>query len=82
VLGWLQHMGYGSSAHKKYFMGRVKTIAGLEWMGPLSKAYKNPAVLGMTRQELRCFWMSVCKNGWEWFVRALIEKSGVRKGRS
>ena len=74
-------MGYGSHSHKKYFMGRVKNIAGLECMGPLSKAYKNPAVLGLTRQELRCFWMSVCQNGWEWFIRALLDKSLSRKGQ-
>lgn len=29
IVGWLKHMGYGSSCHKKYFMSRVKIIAGL-----------------------------------------------------
>ena len=72
-MNWLQHMGYGSNNNKKYFMSRIKMRGDGEWVHKMTKIYRNPGLLGFSREETRHFLLLVCKNGWEYFIRSLLE---------
>lgn len=66
---WFIFMGYCSSNNKKYFVNRVKAMAGTEQMQIYTKIYKNVTLLGLSRHELNQFLVETCRNGWEYFIR-------------
>jgi hypothetical protein len=49
---WLQFMGYGSSKNRKYFIGRVKLLAGDSQAYKFAKIYSNLHLLNLPAASL------------------------------
>jgi hypothetical protein len=65
-------MGYGTSQNKKHYISRAKALGASDHMHKLTKIYKNPALLGWTREKTLRFLMNTCRNGWEYFIREVV----------
>ena len=44
---WLLFMGYATSKHRKYFVSRIRVMAGEARVGALAKIYNNLSLLGL-----------------------------------
>jgi hypothetical protein len=49
---WLQFMGYGSSKNKKYFISRIKLLAGDSQAHKFAKIYSNLRLLNLSAVNL------------------------------
>jgi len=48
IASWLLFMGYGTCKHRKYFVNRIKLIAGETKIPTFAKTYNNLSLLGLS----------------------------------
>jgi hypothetical protein len=52
IASWILFMGFGTSKHRKYFLKRIKLIAGETKIPAFAKIYNNLSLLGLSSEKI------------------------------
>lgn len=77
---WLKDMGYGTTNNRKYLQRMVRLELGEVGVYKFLKLYKALPRVKLECEQNRHLLIETCKNGWQFFIRSIIQNQLVLHG--